>query len=462
MEQSQTTGSPAGDALAALLGELKERSGLSYGALAKRLHLSTSTLHRYCNGTVVPTEFAPLDRLARACRATPQEMTELHRRWILADGTRRGRAEAVSGPESGAAVGVTPVPDVVPVPVPDVMPVPDSAPAVDEEDEPVAVGVVPETAAPGRGRRGLLVAAVATAAVLGAVALSLAPFGGAKGGGRADGPPSAGGAAPVTTGTEQPDAGQPDAAGPATAEASSPAPGGESGAPSPSASGSPAPAPDGAAPTTAAASPSPGATASPTADPLKVATRSFVYDNPCYQHFLVNSPPQQVGPPAGEQDAPRWAAAYGAVASGEQRVALTVQGTGKDTVVLEALHVRVLTKGAPLAWNDYVMGDGCGGDVESASFDVDLDAGSPTVAARRGQRDFPRKVSESDPEVLYVTARTRAHDVRWELALDWSSGGRKGTVRVNAKGTAFRTSAGVGRPGYSYPPGSSEWGRREG
>ncbi len=38
---------------AALLRELKDRSGLSYGVLAKRLHMSTSTLHRYCNGDAV-------------------------------------------------------------------------------------------------------------------------------------------------------------------------------------------------------------------------------------------------------------------------------------------------------------------------------------------------------------------------------------------------------------------------
>lgn len=41
------------DAFAELLRGLKDRSGLSYGALAKRLHMSTSTLHRYCNGSAV-------------------------------------------------------------------------------------------------------------------------------------------------------------------------------------------------------------------------------------------------------------------------------------------------------------------------------------------------------------------------------------------------------------------------
>ncbi|WP_338106402.1 helix-turn-helix transcriptional regulator, partial [Streptomyces coelicoflavus] len=78
----------AGDDFAGLLRELKERSGLSYGALGKRLHMSGSTLHRYVSGEVVPVEFAPVERFARVCRATPGELLELHRRWIRADALR--------------------------------------------------------------------------------------------------------------------------------------------------------------------------------------------------------------------------------------------------------------------------------------------------------------------------------------------------------------------------------------
>src|SRR5882757_837459 len=89
----EATWTGGADEFASLLRELKDRSGLSYGALAKRLHMSTSTLHRYCNGTAVPHEYAPAERLARVCRATPQELMELHRRWILADAGRRSRPE---------------------------------------------------------------------------------------------------------------------------------------------------------------------------------------------------------------------------------------------------------------------------------------------------------------------------------------------------------------------------------
>ncbi|WP_208639494.1 helix-turn-helix domain-containing protein, partial [Streptomyces bobili] len=87
---------------AELLRELKDRSGLSYGTLAKRLHMSTSTLHRYCNGDAVPTDYAPVERLARLCKASPEELVELHRRWVLADA---GRGKKGSGPAAEEGSG---------------------------------------------------------------------------------------------------------------------------------------------------------------------------------------------------------------------------------------------------------------------------------------------------------------------------------------------------------------------
>ncbi|UFR00013.1 helix-turn-helix domain-containing protein [Streptomyces sp. Go40/10] len=95
--------------LGEMLRSLKERAGLSYGALAGRLHLSASTLHRYCTGTSVPAEFAPVERFGRICRADPEELLELHRRWAVADEARRGRG---ASPSEGAEV---PVPAPAPV-----------------------------------------------------------------------------------------------------------------------------------------------------------------------------------------------------------------------------------------------------------------------------------------------------------------------------------------------------------
>lgn len=399
---SQAAAGGAGE-FAALLRELKDRSGLSYGALSKRLHMSTSTLHRYCSGAAVPTDYAPVERFARACRATPPELVELHRRWVLADaarGSRDGEQDAPGTPPAPSGQGA-----------PAVYPAQDLPGALGRRAGPVHAatpdgGNTPATsnaAAPSRRRRTALIASAAAIVVLGAVALAVHP-------------PWGGGAA------------------------------------APRAAGAPAGGGSGGSRDTTTVAP---------AAPFTVHSRPYVYDNPCYQHFLVNRGPAQIGPPASEQDAPRWAAANGAVASDEQRVALTVQGAGARTVVLEALHARVLSRSAPLAWNDYSMGVGCGGGVESASFDVDLDAGSPTVTVRGGQRDFPYEVKESDPEVLYVTVHTKAHDVRWDLTLDWSSGGRHGTVRIDNGGSPFRTSADVHRPGYDYPLGGTDWIARE-
>ncbi len=88
---------PEAEHFAALLKELKGRSGRSYGVLAGRLHVSTSTLHRYCNGDAVPNEYAPVERFARLCGASGDELVEVHRRWIVADAARRR--------PPGAAVG---------------------------------------------------------------------------------------------------------------------------------------------------------------------------------------------------------------------------------------------------------------------------------------------------------------------------------------------------------------------
>ncbi|CAM5229869.1 helix-turn-helix transcriptional regulator [Streptomyces violaceorubidus] len=118
-----------------------------------------------------------------------------------------------------------------------------------------------------------------------------------------------------------------------------------------------------------------------------------------------------------------------------------MQGTGPETVVLEDLHVRVKSSGAPLNWDQYVMGNGCGGQVNTTAFDVSLDLGTPTATPIGGQRDFPYSVSESDPEVFKVNAHTSGHDVSWYLELEWSSGARHGTTRVDDNGKPFRTSA---------------------
>ncbi|MEU0412910.1 helix-turn-helix domain-containing protein [Streptomyces griseorubiginosus] len=77
--------------LAAQLRALKERSGLSYDALAQRAGISRSSLHRYCAGSSVPQDYGVVHRIATACGAASAELRELHRLWALADAERERR-----------------------------------------------------------------------------------------------------------------------------------------------------------------------------------------------------------------------------------------------------------------------------------------------------------------------------------------------------------------------------------
>ncbi|WP_233450403.1 helix-turn-helix domain-containing protein, partial [Streptomyces acidiscabies] len=87
-----TSGRHAAD-FAERLRELKSRTDRSYGSLARRLGMNTSTLHRYCAGEAVPQDFAPVERLAGFCGASSAERLELHRLWLLAVEERQGRQE---------------------------------------------------------------------------------------------------------------------------------------------------------------------------------------------------------------------------------------------------------------------------------------------------------------------------------------------------------------------------------
>ncbi|MGI5368271.1 helix-turn-helix domain-containing protein [Streptomyces iakyrus] len=428
-------GTAAAD-FAALLGELKERSGLSYGVLAKRLHMSTSTLHRYCNGDAVPTDYAPVERFARLCKASPGELVELHRRWVLADAGRvrkgSGSSEATS-PEVNLEV---------------------AAPEV-------ASPAVASPAGPARRRpRRALLAGLAAAVALGGVGLAVAVPSGGTGdeGGRGTavsggvGGPEGEGTAASTSSSASPSSAGSDDKGEE-----------KKGRGEQAASASPTSAPDGDRNRngggTAGGDRPPGDTA-PASPPLTVDTEPHAWESPCSQRYLIDLPPGRVGPPPPEQDAPGWVAATGAVPSGEQLLKLTVQGKGKETVVLKGLTVRMAGKRAPLAWNDYAMaypGVGCGGGVPTRFFTVALDAARPGVVPEAGHANFPFKVSESDPEVYYIRADASAYDVRWYLELRWSSGDRSGTLTVDDHGRPFRTSGNNGRPAYEFPLGGEKW-----
>ncbi|MFJ6017334.1 helix-turn-helix domain-containing protein [Streptomyces sp. NPDC092952] len=457
---------PEAGKFAALLKELKDRSGHSYGVLAGRLHVSTSTLHRYCNGDAVPNEYAPVERLGRLCGASPEELVELHRRWIVADAARR----------RPAAGDPAPAPAPVPVSVPESEPEPEakfkSEPEAKSKAEPVPVPAsddapAPEdvTAAPApvrprrvfpasrRARVLLAAAAVVALTVPTSIVVSRltadrsdewsnAPAVAAKDG---DEPEK------TTAGTTAP----PDRAKKSassspsgSADASSPAPGGAA-----SASGGR----DG------------GSGPAVVGTPLTATISSYNWEEPCGQYYVLDQKPEDVPPPPAPQSTRGWARALGGVGGGSMQLEVTVQGKSEQAVVIKRIHVRTVSRKAPLPWSAYSMGEGCGSGITPQSFDVDLDDNGPVLRPVAGEKEgervppknFPFRVSSTDVEVFDLKVHVEGHDVSWFLELEWSSGGRTGLLRIDDAGKPFRTSSIQARPTYDYRYDTAQWVTKE-
>ncbi|MFF0274814.1 helix-turn-helix domain-containing protein [Streptomyces sp. NPDC004330] len=400
---------------AGLVRALKARDGRSYEALGRRLSVSASTLHRYCSGATVPEEFAVVERLALLCGADEEERRALEAAWTRADDARR---PPVPEPRGEPAPQTRTEPTAAPRPAPG----PERAPSPEPEPS--------QEPAPGPG---------------------LAP-----GHGPAPAPAAAPEAAPAPeldpVHARVPDLpserrrrrwGWPGVLGGALAVAGTLALG-----------------------AVLLPGKAPGRPAAPPA-PLTWTVASDLWENGCGHTYLARRTPP---PPPEAADARSWAAAQGAVDGGRTLVRVSVQGKGTAAVVLQALHVRVVERGAPLPWTAYRMDDGCGGAVTPRRFEVDLDRPRPVARARDGYDasgqegrtlpavSFPYAVSVGEPEELLVSAGTARCDCRWYLELEWSSEGRRGTVRIGDEdGAPFRTSGAKGRPVYGYDSAGRAW-----
>jgi len=465
---------------AALLRELKDRSGHSYGTLGARLHVSTSTLHRYCNGSSVPQDYAPIERLARVCRATPEELVALHRLWILADGERSQsrdsgadpvpRAEA---PEAAAA----PAPEPRPAPAPAIEDPATEEPATEEPatEEPGTEAPTAEDPAadhapavelgqvggrwralPGAGagkwqgrRRGVVVASVlAVIGIAGAAVPAML---------------RSGHHATLTVDTS--------AAGDATLPGKSPAPSATPSNQQPTATGSPSAsvsAPDAGKGAAATPTASGHGTKAPSGGlPLAVNVLDNNWNDPCDWLYMGKQPHDTMPVPDMNEAPQTWANAVGAVHAGHLRFELTVQGTADQTVVLHSLAVHVVNRApAPASWTAYDIGDGCGGGLQPAYYALDLDAATPQAKPTSGTQadgtkipisSFPYQVSSTDPQVIDVDAAVSSHDVSWYLDLVWSSGDQQGTYRIGLHGRPFRAIGTKNAPHYIQHTGSKTW-----
>ncbi|MET7479580.1 helix-turn-helix domain-containing protein [Streptomyces sp. NPDC005648] len=457
---------------AALLRRLKDRTDRSYGSLARRLTMNTSTLHRYCAGEAVPQEYAPVERLAAFCGATAPERLELHRLWLLAVAARQqvragANAEAGTGGSSEEAVPETDSSAETPA-----GPTQETAqetargraqeteaaqrPARETEqkteleqepaDDPRPGAPFPSPAPRPWYRRRRVLVSTAVACALLATLGSLSALSNDR--------------------SSAADAGRPDVRR-ATA----------SGSPRPSAkpSGSASPtaprgssSPDAGRKSVASPPPSSGFTgggkqSTGTGTPLAWSANSQIWQGGCGHDYVIDKPPAQVPPPPVVQDAGAWAATQGAVHGRQTMVRISVQGRSSTAVVLEALRVRITGRTSPAPGTAYAMDQGCGGGLTPRGFDVNLDIDRPIAHPVAGNDtgqtipavQFPYRVSATDPEVLLVTATTETYDCSWYLELDWSSQGRTGTVRIDDHGRPFRTTGIKGLPRLWYGTDSS-------
>ncbi|MEV6740810.1 helix-turn-helix domain-containing protein [Streptomyces sp. NPDC051104] len=470
---------------AALLRRLKDRTDRSYGSLARRLNMNTSTLHRYCAGEAVPQDYAPVERLAAFCGATPEERLELHRRWLLAVTARqRPRAgeegaaeparaeeaaeptkakgalepiggERAQGPDSRPARGVGGGADGVGGGGGGTSGAP---PRLEAGAAPDAGLPAPEAPGPGspeptaqwdaarstgrpwyRRRRTVVGAAAATVLLVTLGSLS------ALSADRSDANSAKAPSQSRTTGAGTSHHRSDSATSPSPSRSSASPSAGVRASGSPESKGGPSADPKSDAPV-------------PTGVPLAWTADSQIWQGGCGHDYVIEKKPTQVPPPPEQQDAGVWAATQGAVHGGQTMVQISVQGKSSTAVVLEALRVRIVSRGTPVTGNAYAMDQGCGGDLTPRDFSVNLDVNRPIAHARPGNDSgkplpavqFPYRVSAEDPEVLLVTATTKAYDCNWYLELDWASQGRTGTVRIDDHGRPFRTSGIKGLPRYWY------------
>ncbi|MFC9791682.1 helix-turn-helix domain-containing protein [Streptomyces sp. NPDC127584] len=398
---------------AGLVRALKARDGRSYEALGRRLSVSASTLHRYCSGATVPEEFAVVERLARLCGADEEERRALEAAWTRADDARR---PPTPEPRAESAPGSEPAPERRPEPEPGPDPAPTPGPELDLTPGPERQTAPGPRAEPSPDPQPH-------------PAPELDPVHA-----RASGLPSE---------RRRRRWGWPGVVGGALAVVVTVALG-----------------------AVLLPGKAPGRPAAPPA-PLTWTVASDLWENGCGHTYLVRRTPP---PPPEAADARSWAAAQGAVDGGKTLVRVSVQGKGTAAVVLQALHVRVVERSAPLPWTAYRMDDGCGGAVTPRRFEVDLDRPRPVARARDGYDAsgqegrtipavaFPYAVSVGEPEELLVSAGTAGCDCRWYLELEWSSEGHRGTVRIGDEdGAPFRTSGAKGRPVYGYDSVGRAW-----
>lgn len=143
-----------------------------------------------------------------------------------------------------------------------------------------------------------------------------------------------------------------------------------------------------------------------------------------------------------------WLRGRGAVDLEDTTVELTIRGRSGRAVVLQEIRVRIVERRAAAAGKQ--INNRCGGDpLPPRLYHVDLDADRPTARPVRERGSlhgdlaapFPYKVTNADPEVIRVVAKTLKYDCRWVVELVYVDGDKEFVKVIDDHGKPFRTVA---------------------
>ncbi|WP_254711554.1 helix-turn-helix transcriptional regulator [Streptomyces sp. TRM64462] len=382
------------------LRDLKDRTGHSYGALAGRLHVGRSTLHRYCLGETVPVDYAVVERLARLAGAPREELLELHRQWVLATEARQNPSEQQRAPEPPPEPAPEPAPEPEPEPTPE-EPTPEPEPNPEDPEDPEPAPEHTPRQRP-RTRLRLTVAAVTTAAALAAGALLAADL-------TAHRP------------TPRPTPGEP-------------APG--------------EPAPSEPAPPTWTADAHVWANG---CDHRYLVDRAPEAVPPPPVEQDARDWASRLGAVHGGRTIVR--ATVSAPAGGSAVVErLSVRVVARRPPLNWPSYAMSDGCGGMLTPAYYAV------DLDAARPLACPTEGSDSERALPVTR-LPYRVSEGDPLVVRVEATATRCDCDWYLEADWSAGGRRGTLRIDDAGKPFRTSGSSPQKIHTYTQEENNWSR---
>ncbi|HUC25542.1 MAG TPA: hypothetical protein VMA73_22790 [Streptosporangiaceae bacterium] len=117
-------------------------------------------------------------------------------------------------------------------------------------------------------------------------------------------------------------------------------------------------------------------------------------------------------------------------------VRLVVEASGPQAVVLRSLIPVVVARGSATGslFSPRAV-------VKTRPFSLALDGDPAVLQAAAGGPGFPFRVTADDPEVFEIMTHLGSGYARWFLELHWTSGGRRGSTRIDLAGHPFITMA---------------------